>query len=431
MRRAERLVGKRLLEWQKFLRDYMVWQLAIQGAGVLAGLLFVNLMSIREYAFYTLASSALTLLAVLCDLGITNSLPYFRRETSIRKLSFAAYVRAATWLRRVLLVVGTPVFLGIFGSLALRNGFGPEQTSVSALIVIVGVWFQARAAINVTALRLVARYPESYRAEFLGALARLIGSGIMAVSSLSYALLALMINAVASVLTSVASQMASVDGERDQRDRRSAAREIVRYIVPTLPSAVHFALQGPLIAFLSATFGGTRNIAEVGALSRLGLMVGFLTGFIPAVIIPRMSAVLNDDLYRRRYTQYGAVLGLCGLILLLVAYEWPWLFLALLGSGYRGLHEELVLSVGAASVGLLGAYCSLINQARGWVRWQAAGVLVYALTQVIFIGILPLSTTAGVLFFNLISAVAGGLVQFVINAVGFARPGWVGLGRPA
>jgi len=40
---------------------------------------------------------------------------------------------------------------------------------------------------------------------------------------------------------------------------------------------------------------------------------------------------------------------------------------------------------------------------------------------------LPLSTTAGVLAFNFVSAVAGFLVQLAINGVGFLRPRWVAL----
>ena len=416
-------------EWRRIVGDYVVWQPAIQLAGIAAGLLFVNLMSTREYALYALASAAMTLLGLLCDLGITNSLLYFRREASIRGVSFDAYLRGAMWLRRLLLAVAAPLFLGVFAGLALSNGLGAVATCAGALIIIAGAWFQITAAIHLVTLRLAGRYGASYRAELFGAAARLAGAAVMAVSSMVYAVPALVAGALGSLLTARAA--ASRTGPGDARhvvvDPRPARREIVRYLVPTLPSAIYFSFQSPLLAFLSAMFGDARNIAEVGALGRLGLIVGLLTGLIPGVIIPRLAGVLDERLYGRRYAQYLMLLGVSGLTLVVSAYGWPGLFLALLGPRYRGLDSELILTVGAASVGLVGGYCVAINQARGWLRWQPAALGVFALAQILLMVGLPLSTTAGVLAFNFVSAVAGFLVQLAINGVGFWRPRWVAL----
>jgi len=268
-------------------------------------------------------------------------------------------------------------------------------------------------------------------AELVGAAARLAGAAVMAVSSMVYAVPALVAGALGSLLTAraAARRTGPGDSRRVVADPRPARREIVRYLVPTLPNALYFSFQSPLLAFLSAMFGEARNIAEVGALGRLGLIVGLLTGLIPGVIIPRLAGVLDERLYGRRYAQYLMLLGVCGLALVVSAYGWPGLFLALLGPRYRGLDSELIVTVAAASVGLVGGYCVAINQARGWLRWQPGALGVFALTQILLIAGLPLSTTAGVLAFNLVSAVVGLLVQLLINGVGFWRPGWVALAQ--
>ena len=39
-------------------------------------------------------------------------------------------------------------------------------------------------------------------------------------------------------------------------------RQVMRYLLPSLPSAFYFSIQGPLVVWLSATFGSTENIAE-------------------------------------------------------------------------------------------------------------------------------------------------------------------------
>jgi O-antigen/teichoic acid export membrane protein len=426
MRRA----GERFREWSTILRDYLLWQPLIQLVGILAGLLLVNLMTTREYAFYTLASAAMTLLALLCDLGITNSLLYFRREAATRNVSFDAYLQAATWLRRGLLAVGAPVFVIVFSILAFRSGFGAAETYASAVVVMAGVWFQMTAAISLLSLRLSGRYREAYGAELAGALARLGTATAMALGSAMYAVLAISGNALGSAVTARAGRRGTRPGGGPPSAAVRATRiEIVRYVMPLLPSALYFSFQGTLMAFLTAIFGQTRNIAEVGALGRLGLIIGLLAGLIPAVIIPRLAGVVSDRLYRRRYVQFGLLLALCGAALALGAREWPGLFLALLGRQYAGLEPELMLTVGAASVGLLGAYCAAINQTRAWVRWEPAALGIFAATQIVLIGALPLSTTAGVLRFSLLSGAVGGLLQLVINIAGFWHPAWVSLKR--
>ena len=62
-----------------------------------------------------------------------------------------------------------------------------------------------------------------------------------------------------------------------------------------------------MIVWLAATFGGTRDIAEVGALSRLGLLVGIFSSLTGVVFLPRLAHVTDDRLYRARVLQFGAL----------------------------------------------------------------------------------------------------------------------------
>jgi uncharacterized protein YqgC (DUF456 family) len=202
-------------------------------------------------------------------------------------------------------------------------------------------------------------------------------------------------------------------------------RQVFRYILPSLPSALYFSVQGPLVVWLAATFGAARNIAEVGALGRLGLIVGMFSGLSGVVLLPRLARIVDDRLYWRRYLQYGGLMLGFALALLAGALLFPGPILLILGRHYSGLHRELALVIGSAGLTLLGGYALGVNFARSWNRWESLAVLLLMAAQASFVAALPLATTAGVLRFNLLSAATGLGLQLSITAVGLRRPQWV------
>jgi hypothetical protein len=103
----------------------------------------------------------------------------------------------------------------------------------------------------------------------------------------------------------------------------------------------------------------------------------------------------------------------------------PGLFLFLLGKHYSGLHRELLLVVGGAAFSLLDGYAVSVNLARSWTRWQGLAVGSLIAVQAALVAALPLSTTAGVLTFNLLGSAAALAGQVAILAAGFTRPAWV------
>jgi uncharacterized protein YqgC (DUF456 family) len=180
-----------------------------------------------------------------------------------------------------------------------------------------------------------------------------------------------------------------------------------------------------MVVWLAATFGGTRNIAEVGALSRLGMVVGLFSGLTSIVFLPRMSRITDDHLYRRRFLQFGTLLAAVAGALFCAAALVPQLFLFILGGHYAGLDHELRLVVAGAGLTLLGGYAVSINLARSWTRWETAAVLTLIACQVVFVSVLPLGTTSGVLWFNVLSATVGLMLQLIVSLTGFTRPSWV------
>jgi O-antigen/teichoic acid export membrane protein len=418
--RAEAVLP-RLKHWAKVLSAFFTAQVLTQLLGLAAGLLLVRTMPLRQFALYTLALSVVTFFTFISDLGSTTSLLYFFHRTVGDESEFPLYFAAVRSLRRLAFLAGAAVVAVALPRAAAAKGFGGAEIALATAGVLLCVWFQIGASTSVLALRLADRYGESYRAEIAGGGVRLIAAAAMIAASRLYAWLAVVGNAAAVGMVSLLARPAAARPPADS-NLAPYRRRVLRYLLPTLPSALYFSIQGPLVVWLSATFGTARNIAEVGALSRLGMVIGLFSSLSGIVLLPRLARIADEGLYRMRFIQFGVLLAAVALSLYGAVLAFPHALLALLGEHYAGLDSELLLVVCGAGLTLVGGYLVGVNLARSWTRWQGLAVGVLAVAQAILVKTLPLGTTRGVLIFNVLSAAIGLTLQGIISLLGFTRP---------
>ena len=424
---ARAVLRDRARRWIGILSAYFTAQTLTQLLGIVAGLLLIRNMPVQEFALYTLAFSVMTFFNFLTDLGSTTSLLHFYHRAAGEGTSFEPYFAAVLSLRRAAFLLGAAAVVIAFPYAAAAKGFAWGQIALVTAGILINVWFQIQASIRVLALRLHNRYGQSYRADVGGTVLRLLLAGLMVVTRQLAAWVGVAITAASTGLSAMLSRspapaLAPVSEPVGLAPYR---RKVLRYLLPTLPSALYFSVQGPLIIWLSATFSSTRTIAEVGALGRLGMVVGMFTTLIGVVFLPRLARIVDERRYFLRFLQFGALLLAVAVSLLLFAVLLPKVFLFILGAHYAGLDSELLLVIGGAGLSLLDAYLVSVNIARSWTRWQTGFLIVQVATQAGLIALFPLTSTYNVLRFNFLSAgVAFGL-QTVICILGFTRPHWV------
>lgn len=415
---------RRLRRWAVILSAFFSANTLIQITGLASGLLFIRSFSVDEFALYTLAMSVVTFFAFLTDLGSTTSLVYFFRDAAGDEREFAGIATAVQSLRRIAFFAGAALVAVIFPVLALGRGFPATSVVLCLAGVIATVGFQIRAALGLLALRLKNRYALAYRAEIAGSCLRLALAAIIVVAAWTSAPIALASGVLSTWVTARLSGGAP-RAEMTAADLAEKRRRILRYLLPTLPAALYFAAQGPLLVWLSATFGDRKNIAEIGALTRLGLVVGILSSLAGVIFLPHLARIVDDRLYRLRFLQFGAALATWPIALLAAAALAPSAFLFVLGPHYQGLQSELLWLVGAAGFSLLDGYFVSVNLARSWTRYQAPMLIVQVAAQALMIVEFPLSSTRHVMMFNLLSAALACSLQAATLAVGFSRPKWV------
>jgi O-antigen/teichoic acid export membrane protein len=419
------LPRRRLRRWAGILSAFFTTQGVVQLAGIAAGLLLVRTLPVHEFALYTLALSVTTFFTFLSDLGSTSSLVHFFHRAARGGEEFPPYLAAVLSLRRAGFLLAAVAVAVIFPRVAASKGYGGVEIALTLAVIVGTVWFQISAAVRVLALRLADRYGASYRAEVAGAALRLLLTAAMVAAALLRAWIGILASALGTTLTALLAGRSGAPGPAADVDLAPYRRRVLRYLLPTLPSALYFSIQGPLVVWLAATFGETRNIAEVGALTRLGMVVGLFASLSSVVFLPRLARITDERAWRARALQFGGALLGIALVLLAGAAIFPGALLWALGESYAGLHRELVLVVAGAGLTLLGGYAVSVNLARAWIRWETAAAAGMALAQAGLAALLPLGTTSGVLLFNVGTAAVGLALQVAVAWTGFVRPQWV------
>jgi O-antigen/teichoic acid export membrane protein len=416
----------RARRWIGILSAYFSTQTVLQILGFATGVLLIRSMPVREFALYTLAFSVITFFNFVTDLGSTSSLLHFYHRAAREEKPFEPYLAAVLSLRRGAFLLGAAAVAIGFPYAAAAKGYGWGPVALATAGIVAAVWFQIQSSIRLLVLRLHNRYGPSYRAEMGGTALRLALAGGMVLTQQLAGWIGVASSAAGSGLTAaLARPGAATTAAGEAAGLGPYRRQVLRFLLPTLPSALYFAVQGPLLVWLSATFSSTRTIAEVGALGRLGLAVGMFSSLIGVVFLPRLARIVDERHYFVRFLQFGALLAAVALSLLAFAALFPRALLFVLGAHYAGLDSELLLVIGGAGLSLLDGYLVSVNIARSWTRWQTGFLIVQIATQAGLIALFPLTSTYNVLRFNFLSAGLAFGLQTVICTLGFTRPQWV------
>ncbi len=100
---------RRLIEWCRLFAGYSVVQAIGQGLGFLAGIMVVRTLPKEDYAFFMIVNTVGTVMNMLSDTGVTNSLSAIGGKFWQDDTRMGSLVRTAMVLRRQLVVISVLV----------------------------------------------------------------------------------------------------------------------------------------------------------------------------------------------------------------------------------------------------------------------------------------------------------------------------------
>ena len=390
-------------------------QAIVQGLGFAAGILVVRCLSVREYAFYTIATTGLGAMSVLTDGGIGTSVMALGGAAWQDREKLGAVIAAGIRMRQrfswAAMLIGVPLMI----FLMRRLGAAWTEAVLIALSVVPAFLATVTGHLLETAPRLHQALLRLQLVQVANNAIRLLLTALV----IPFWPLAALANLAAAVpqwwanrrLRHMADDWAAWRTPADPGIGERIASQVRR----TLPGCVYYAFSGQLMVWLISLFGRTSNVAAIGALGRLAMAFAVFGLAFNALAVPRFARIPADDTarIRRRYVQSQALFtAACTLPVILLALL-PGPFLALLGPNYLGLRHEVVL-VGIASVATLASGAAYtLSAARGVIAPPALTITASILLQVLLIVALPMGTLAGVIWVGILTSVGQWLIYFV------------------
>jgi O-antigen/teichoic acid export membrane protein len=407
--------------WIAALKAFLVGQSLLQILNAVTGLLLVRWMSVEVYAQYTLANAFQVGAQQFVEFGLGGALVALVGKNINDKRRMGRLVVAGMELRsRMMWIVGSISAIA-FPLWFVSKGW-PVTTGLVLTISILGY-------LAVSGLQVYYRAPLTihremgtiYRISVVSAVARLAAISLAHAAQAISAPLAAFLNVAFLWLSGARLKKASACHLEKPKDSVEAERcELLDYIRPIIPGVVFAALQGQLAVMVAGVFGQTSTIAEVGALTRLSLLLGFF-GAANGMIIAPFIARQHSRQLSARYTLIAA--GALAMAAVLFAGAWlaPGIFLAILGPNYTDAGSALSFMVGNTCLGYINGVLWAMNSARKWVfGWMPMVSIPGTLAlQALGIWLFDVSTATGVFQMLLLGTAYALLNRLLVAAYGF------------
>ncbi len=404
--------------WRHLLH-FLTGQISVQGLTFITGFLLLRWLSVEQYAQFSVAFAFQCTLNMLIDVGFSNSIVALVGNRGEDGGLVGSYIRSAQFYRfRMFLVMclGSAV---AFPLMTKHQAWGFQTKAILFAAIILSVFLQGNMMYGASLL--IKRQLKSYyNAQLSAAVGRLIICLVLHKIGLLSGVVAVWASTFWIFLTGFQYHKSAQQfiNEPDQSEPEHN-REMLQYVYPLVPGIVFTALQGQISIVLITIFGHTKNIAEVAALGRLGVIFSVFTAYYTVIVEPYIARVDLNQL-KLRYCQIALTSFGFGTLFTFLAFVYPKLYLWLLGPKYHHLQAEIGWIVLYSSRGYIAGALSSMNRARKWVYWSYTMMTIVAviITQILSIFLLDIRTTHGVILFSFYADLSVLLVHMAAGIYG-------------
>ncbi len=355
-------------QWLKLLVITSGGQVAVQAVTFVCGLAVIRLISVEEYAFYTLATTMLGAMGVIADGGVSSGVMLQAGKVWRDKEKLAGVISTGIYLRRKLAIASMALGFPLLALLLLRNG-ASWGVSVGICIALIPVLMATLSSPILDApLRLHRNVWPLQSINTSAGLLRL-GGMLCALSVWPMAAAALLVNGASSIFANWRLRRAASPylrkGVPVDPEVKAQILALMRRI---MPNTIYYSFSSQLTIWLVSVFGSVVAVAQVGALSRIGLALAVAKTVVMTLLFPRFTQLApSSPLVARRFLQLQGCLWLLSLAVFAAVFVLADPILWLLGPEYAGLKNELLLMTGSSLAGLAAFTSEKLSQSRGWV----------------------------------------------------------------
>ena len=401
--------------WGKLISLTAGAQALMQGIGFLGGLYVIHMLSTEQFAYYTLANTMLGTMVVLADGGISSGVVAEGGKVWRDKQKMGQVLATGMKMRGRFALLTLAVALPALLYLLTDKG----MNVMAALLLIVCLIPSFLSALSATLLKIVPRLHQQINGLLmidLGTAASRLFLMVPVLFFFPFAAVAIFITGLAQVGANVRlRRLAKVNADWEVAGVEKYRKRIWERVKRILPGSIYYCISGQITIWLVAIFNSTEGIAQVGALSRLMMVLTVLRLTIGMIVVPRYARLpaLRKTVILR-YFQTLALVLLMGAGLVLLIYLFPGAFLLVLGSKYAGLEQEVVLMAMGSCLMTTSGIGHMMSSSRGIIPNPAVFIPYIIAAQVVtLIFLVDYGSVAGILRFTIFTALFTLAFRFV------------------
>jgi O-antigen/teichoic acid export membrane protein len=403
----------RAVTWLKLISVTGGAQLIIQGIGLISGILIIRLLSTQEYGLYTLANTLLGTMVVLADGGISAGVMSQGGKVWKDKQKLGIVLATGLHLRRKFakgsLAIAVPLLVYL-----LRMHGASWYTSLLIVACLVPAFF---TALSGTLLQIAPKLNQDIvplqKNGIIATSARLVA--ILSLFVFPWAFIAMLAYGLPQIWANLnLRKISSAYADWSQQPDPIVKKEIISFVKRILPGAIYFCFYGQISIWLISIFGSISSVAQVGALSRLAMVLNLFTVLFTTLVSPRFARLpINKNMLLSRFLQIQFSLLVLSFAIISVVYLFPSEVLWILGKDYSNLKQELVLNVIGSCLSLIAGIAFNLFTSRGWAINPIISIPISVLSIVAGVMFMDVSSLKGVLLLNIFVA----SVQVLMNGL--------------
>ena len=184
-------------------------------------------------------------------------------------------------------------------------------------------------------------------------------------------------------------------------------RRIMEKVKKVLPGSIYYCISGQITVWLIAFFSSTESVAEIGALSRLMMVLTLVKLSLDMLVVPRYARLPSSkSVVIARFFQVLLLLITLSVAIVGAVALFPQWFLWILGDGYQNLEYEVVLMTIGSCITLMSGVAYLMASSRGIIPNPYLFIVFNIVGEVILIYFfIDYTTLEGVIIFSIYAAI--------------------------
>ncbi|UAB84438.1 hypothetical protein INR75_20175 [Zunongwangia sp. SCSIO 43204] len=409
--------------WFKIIFVFIAGQGAVQFVQLLSGFFLIHWLSVEDYAQYSIAFAFQSTAQVLVELGVSGSVVALVGNRVNDKAVLGKYIKGGKFFRNRMFFVVSVICLIGFPYMTWQHGWPIHITVFLLICILLNLFFSGNTAFYITPLMIHRKLKDIYNIQLTSGVCRLIFLWTVYLLSI--------INSWIAALTTCLTVF--YNGERFRKKSKEfidepvesdpeTRKEILNYVKPVIPGIIYSAFSAQISLFIIGIFGASENIAEVGALGRLGQIFMIFNMASSTLVVPYLARQSKKHLGRKFLAILG--IGLCiALTLITIGFILPEPLLWIMGEKYSHLEGEVGLLILNSSIIFINVLMWDMNCSRKWLwSWiPIVSISSNVLLQALMIFTMDLSTTYSVLIFSVILSIFNLLNKILVTIIGLNK----------